>query len=285
MGLIASMLRSARRAVVLGLDPLRFRQEMLKRSNSKAPFSEKVAYDAMPRPQFGYGLYKSALQAKGLGLTRISALEFGCAGGRGLIELEEVAKQVHAELGVQVDVFGFDLGEGLPRPLDYRDLPYAWQAGQFKMDVPALQARLTTARLIIGDVADTVEQFRSREGLAPVGFISFDQDFYSSTVAALRIFEGGHAHLLPRVYCYFDDCIGPDNELHCEYVGELLAIKEFNESHSKMKLAPINSLARKRIIPAAWNDAMFVLHAFEHPRYGHYLPTGVDMELSLGGSA
>jgi hypothetical protein len=31
----------------------------------------------------------------------------------------------------------------------------------------------------------------------------------------------------PRVYCYLDDIIGDDWGIHCEYVGELLAIKEF----------------------------------------------------------
>jgi len=31
------------------------------------------------------------------------------------------------------------------------------------------------------------------------------------------------------VFCYFDDCIGEACELHSEFTGELLAIKEFNE--------------------------------------------------------
>ena len=57
--------------------------------------------------------------------------------------------------------------------------------------------------------------------------MSFDVDYYSSTVDLLRIFDAHEEFLLPRVYCYLDDIIGDDWEIHCEYVGELLAIKEF----------------------------------------------------------
>ena len=81
-------------------------------------------------------------------------------------------------LGVQTDIYGFDVGEVLPRLLNYRDLPYAWQAGQFKMDIPKLEARLTSAKLVIGDVAETVVPFRADKEVASVGFVSFDLDFY-----------------------------------------------------------------------------------------------------------
>ena len=280
MSFIRRLVSRIRRAMILALDPLRFRQELLKRSSS-ASLEDKVAYDVFPRPNYAYAVYKAAEQAKALNLPRISVIEFGCAGGRGLLALEAIANEVSAELDVQIDIFGFDIGEGLPRPTDHRDLPYAWKSGLFKMDVEKLEARLTSAKLILGDVAKTVEPFLARDDVAPVGFVSFDLDYYSSTVAALRIFEGDSSQMLPRVYCYFDDCIGPDNELHCEYVGELLAIKEFNERDDMMKLAPIHGLAHKRIFPAAWNDVTYVMHAFSHPLYGQYIPPRVDVQLSL----
>jgi hypothetical protein len=182
---------------------------------------------------------------------------------------------------VGVDVYGFDHGVGLPPPTDYRDLPYAWQAGQFHMDERALRSRLKAAKLVLGDVRQTLEPFLKGNDFAPIGFVSFDLDYYSSTVAALAFLKGTPSRLLPRVYAYFDDTIGPDNELHCEYVGELLAIEEFNRDHSDRKLAPIHCLRHKRILPASWNDAMYVLHTFEHPQYGTYIPTGVDMGLAL----
>ncbi|QFT93933.1 hypothetical protein FIU86_13870 [Roseovarius sp. THAF9] len=273
-------LRVARANLVLALDPLRFKQRRLMR-DATAPVEEKINFDAYPRPHFAYGVHRAAMQAKALGIDAISVIEFGCAGGNGLLALEAMALEIGKDVGVRVDVYGFDVGEGLPKPLDYRDLPYAWKMEQFKMDVPKLKARLTAAQLVIGDVADTVEPFGQREGLAPVGFISFDLDYYSSTMAAFKIFDAETAKMLPRVYCYFDDIIGPDNELHCEYVGELLAIKDFNASKSAKKIAQINGLSWKRYIPAPWNDSMFIMHAFDHPLYGVYIDTKVDMDLAL----
>jgi hypothetical protein len=246
-----------------------------------ASVEEKIDFDAYPRPHFAYGVHRAALQAKALGIEAISAIEFGCAGGNGLLELEKMAHTIGKAVGVRVDVYGFDIGEGLPKPLDYRDLPYVWKMEQFRMDVPKLEARLSTAQLVIGDVADTVVPFGKRDELAPVGFISFDLDFYSSTLAAFRIFDAPTTKMLPRVYCYFDDIIGPDHELHCNYVGELLAIKEFNEAQPAKKISQINGLAWKRYIPAVWNDVMYIMHAFEHPMYGIYIDTNVDMNLAL----
>lgn len=277
---ITGTLRAARENLILALDPPRFKQRRLKRDTA-ASVEEKIEFDAYPRPHFAYGVHRAAMQAKALGIEAISAIEFGCAGGNGLLALETLAREIGNAVGVRVDVYGFDIGEGLPKPLDYRDLPYAWKMEQFKMDVPKLQARLTTAQLVIGDVADTVEPFGQRVDLAPVGFVSFDLDFYSSTMAAFKIFEAESTKMLPRVYCYFDDVIGPDHELHCDFVGELLAIKEFNEAHPTKKIAPIHGLSQKRYIPAVWNDVMYIMHAFEHPEYGVYIDTKVDMDLAL----
>jgi hypothetical protein len=262
---------------------MRMRQEVIRRSKT-ATVEEKVAYDVYPRPHFAYGVLRAAQQAKALGVDRISVIEFGCAGGNGLVALEGVADDVSVYTGVSIDIYGFDVGEGLPRPLDYRDLPYAWQAGQFKMDIPKLKGRLRYARLVIGDVSATVPTFLDAGDFAPIGFISFDLDFYTSTRSALLIFGGKVELTLPRVYCYFDDCIGPDHELHSEFSGELLAIKEFNEEHERMKLAPIHGLHRKRHFPAAWNDATYVLHVFDHPRYCEYLAPKLDMNLALRDS-
>ncbi len=278
------LLRRIRNRLLLLLDPLKHKQARVLASND-ATLAEKVEWEALPRTHFGYGIHRACIQAHALGIRRISVIEFGCAGGNGLVEMEKIAGLASREIGVDVDVYGFDMGDGLPPPQDYRDLPYAWQTGQFKMDIPALEARLSFAQLVLGDVQRTVPEFRQREGLAPIGFISFDLDYYSSTSYALRILEEGHAHLLPRVYCYFDDIIGPDQELHSKFAGELLAIREFNGRHSFRKLAPINGLSHKRIFPSPWNDSMFILHAFDHPLYGNYIghAFGTDYRLALNG--
>src|SRR3989442_47546 len=48
---------------------------------------------------------------KTLGYTRISVLEFGVAGGRGLLNLEYHAQPVESLLSIEIDVYGFDAGE------------------------------------------------------------------------------------------------------------------------------------------------------------------------------
>jgi hypothetical protein len=276
------LLRKIRGWLQLMLDPLRHKQARVRASRS-ASLAERIEWETLPRTHFGYGVHRACVQAKALGINTISVMEFGCAGGSGLVELENMAEAAAREVGVGVEVFGFDIGEGLPPPQGARDLPYAWKAGQFKMDIPALKARLRFATLVLGDVRQTVRNFLQREQAAPIGFISFDLDYYSSTVFALGILEGDLKKLLPRVYCYFDDIIGPDQELHSEFAGELLAIGEFNARNEARKIAPIHGLAHKRIFPAAWNDSMFVLHAFEHPLYNQYIghAFSTDYQLAL----
>ena len=71
------------------------------------------------------------------------------------------------ETGVEITVFGFDTGEGMPAPADYRDLPYLWQADCFKMDQEKLKARLKSARLVMGPVDKTLSTFFQNENPPP----------------------------------------------------------------------------------------------------------------------
>lgn len=232
----------------------------------RADFLRRLRWDAICRPAYAYGTYNGALQARGLGLEAVSVIEFGVGTGNGLLELESHAATISRMLGIQIDVYGFDMGSGMPAPTDYRDLPYYWKAGYFRMDVPALERQLHNAKLVLGDVAVTVPQFLRMEH-APIAFVSFDLDYYSATTDAMAILAGDAARLIPRVFCYFDDIIGDDLELHSPYAGELLAIEEFNARQAQRKVARIHGLAYKRNIPAPWNEQLFVLHAFDHPLY------------------
>ena len=69
------------------------------------------------------------------------------------------------------------------------------------------------------------------------------------------------SHLL-RVHCYFDDVAS--NELGCmnEYVGELLAIKEFNETFKDRKVCKIEQLRICRPRWENWQDRMYAFHNF-----------------------
>jgi hypothetical protein len=227
----------------------------------------KVYQGLYPYPQYAYGVYWSAVLAKRLQVPRITAIEFGVAGGRGLLALEQASAEISRDLGVGIDVVGFDSGEGMPTPSDYRDLPHIWQRGYYKMDHEKLRAKLSTARLVIGDVRETIHAEVRSGKLAPLGFVSFDLDYYSSTKAALEVFaDDGPAHL-PRVHCYFDDVAANDLGCMSEHVGELLAIREFNEAHATRKISRFELLRLSRPRWEHWQEKIFVMHDFAHPQY------------------
>jgi hypothetical protein len=154
----------------------------------------------------------------------------------------------------------------MPPPSGYKDLPHVWNEGFYNMDPKKLQERLTpTTKLVLGDVRVTIPEVLP--DMPPVGFIAFDLDYYSSTRDSLGIFDAPHTTRLPRVYCYFDDIIWPEWACHNEHIGELCALREFNEQHHDLKLCAIHMLRHMRPHPEDWNDQMYVLHDFGHPLY------------------
>ena len=241
----------------------------------------KLDLDWFPYPYYAYSLNQATIQAKRLGLARISAVEFGVAGGNGLVAMETIAVELEKEHGVAIDLFGFDTGEGLPPSTDPRDLPYAWKRGFYKMDRAALDAKLKRSTLIIGDVGQTVPSFFETFTPPPIGFVSFDLDYYTSTMDAFGLFDASSETRLPRTFAYFDDIIGKDDELHCEHVGELLAIADFNRANASKKLGQINGLKHKRVFHTGWNEQIYVLHDLKHPRYADYTGPEPDRQAPL----
>lgn len=230
-------------------------------------YESKLTLRSVPRAHYGFGLLHAARLASRLGMSRISALEFGVAGGNGLVALEHHARRVRQETGVEIVTFGFDSGAGLPPPEDYRDLPYAWEAGFYAMDPEKLRARLGGTTLVLGDVRETTRHFADRDP-PPIGFISFDLDYYSSTTAALEILGIDDRFLLPRIFCYFDDVAGGPNFCYNEFTGELLAIAEFNRAHTDRKVARLAGLRHNfNSLPARWHEQMYVAHLFTHALY------------------
>lgn len=235
-------------------------------------YAQRVSLGTVVRPHYAYCVYHAALLAKKLGYERISAVEFGVAGGNGLCNLESHAKEASKLLSIKIDVYGFDNGEGLPEPVDYRDLPYHWKQGFFKMDVPKLQEQLENAKLVLGNIRETSKNFFEKYEPAPIGAIAFDFDFYSSTAIALGMLEAGEKYYLPRVFCYFDDIIGTEVELYNDFSGERLAINEFNQSHKSIKLGlPYHLLGKKVVEP--WYHQIRIGHFFEHSRYNEFIST------------
>jgi len=227
----------------------------------------RMRFDITERPGYAYGVYSAAKMAKQLGLNAISVFELGVAGGKGLLALERVAAEIEKDLQVRIAVYGFDSGAGMPAPLDYRDLPHVWGEGFYTMDAATLRGTLKRAELVLGDVRETIPRIMSSPDTPPLGFVVFDLDYYSSTVAAFNVFEHGPQRRLPRVYCYFDDITGPEIACMNEHVGELLAIREFNEASPRRQLSKLVYLWTEREKRAIWNEKIYVFHDFDHPLY------------------
>lgn len=221
------------------------------------------------RPAYLWGALHGAHLARSLGIPAISLIEFGVAGGNGLIALEMIAERIERTLGIRTSVYGFDTGEGLPPPKDVRDCPNLFTQGGYPMAVGDLRKRLNSARsqLILGMVEDTLPVFAAGGRPHPIAFISFDLDYYSSTKEALRILEFDAKMLLPRVHCYFDDITG---FTYSDYNGERLAIAEFNEEHPLRKISPIYGLRHyvpTRFANSLWVEKYFMAHLFDHALY------------------
>ena len=227
------------------------------------------------RPNYAWGVLHAASVAAYLGVPRISVLEFGVAGGNGLVALERAAAFAP---GVEVEVHGFDTGAGLPAPVDARDTPYVHAEGHFPMDESALRGRLSRANLHLGLVRDTIAAFATD---APVGFVSLDLDYYSSTVDALRVFALPAERLMPRVMVYVDDAHGyPWGDTN----GPRLAIREFNAARSDRALDSLYGMRHQ--VPRAsfhsrWPEALWLAHVYDHPRYAEDEGVAISTRLDL----
>ncbi len=238
----------------------------------------RLRMGTVARPYYGYCVYQAALLAKKLKYDRISVVEFGVFRGKGLLNLEYHAREITKILGVEIDIYGFDTGEGLPDPVDYRDLPYHWQKGFFKMDVELLQSQLQKAKLVLGNVKDTSKDFFKKYNPAPIGAILYDFDFYSSTLEAMQMLKAGDQYYLPRVFCYFDDTMGNELELYNDYTGQRLAINEFNTAHRDIKLGVPYYLLGKKFVEN-WYYQIWICHFFKHGRYNDFVSgTQVDSQ-------
>ena len=237
-------------------------------------FELREQFDAFYKPQYAWGMVQAAKIAKTFGINRITAIEFGVAAGGGLLSLDKYSLEIMRDLGVQIDCYGFDSGKGLTKPVDFRDAPYIWKEGQFSpsdgdmYNFNSLRSKLLNSQLVIGDVKETVPEF-SGKLTSPIGFISFDLDLYTSTRDAFEIFNGDHSKYLPRVPLYFDDVSGPDAFCN-EFMGELLAIEEFNAKTAGEKIAKINGFELYRKIPSSWNVGAYMYHRFDHGNYNDF---------------
>jgi len=229
-------------------------------------YRARIAFDLIIRQQHAHGLLRAAQVAKALGLPLVTVVEMGVGGGAGLMNLAHIALKLTRRYGVEFDVVGLDTGKGMPAPRDFRDHPELYAKGLFAMDVGKLKAALpTNARLILGDLSDTIPEFvKTLSPGAPLAFATLDVDYYWSSKIALEVFTGDPLGYLPLVPVYVDDLHMPNHNPAC---GELLAIDEFNQEHERRKLFPDRFLRHKRVFKnAEWIDHMYYLHVLDHPR-------------------
>lgn len=216
-------------------------------------------WGAVDRPHYLAGVLAAADHARREGVARISVVEFGVAGGGGLLALQDCAEAVELDTGIGIDVFGFDTGEGLPEPIgDYRDHPDQWRGSDYKMDVERLRAKLSSrTKLCLGKIRDTLPAFIAAND-SPVGFVACDVDLYSSTNDVLHIFSRPDRKMLSRTFLYFDDI---DFAFNHRFAGELLSIQEFNDANQWVKIDRWRGLKKGRAFAdQPWLDKMFVAH-------------------------
>ena len=226
-------------------------------------FSEKVEYDLVPREPYAFGILEAAKQAKKIGLDGITVIEFGVAAGGGLFNMCYIAKEVSKEIGINIQILGFDSGAGMPSPIDWRDQPDKYFTGDYPMpEIEKLKSALPpNCSLVLGPINETVKNFESNLKF-PIGFISVDVDYYSSTIDCLGIFNLAPSLYLKYVYTYFDDIYDIDDNEHC---GELLAINHFNNTNTLRKLVPATMLTQKRIFRRShWVKQIYLAHIFDH---------------------
>jgi len=225
------------------------------------------------RPHYAYALLSAAKEAVFLGYEKISVIEFGCASGSGLVDLEYISNQISDILDIQFEIYGFDAGEGMPPSTDYRDLLYMWSTGEYKMEQEELRKRIQHASLVIGDAKDTVPSFFEKFKPAPLGAIFVDMDYYTSTKSCLKIFDYDSNHYMPRVFVYLDDTLETS-----EFTGELLAVNDYNRLHDMRKIS-IQSLKAEKM-SLMWKNWIYLgkkfyhWHCFDHEKYSIPLHRG-----------
>lgn len=233
---------------------------------SLARYESLVLNGHILRPQYAYALLSAAKEAVLLGYDKISVIEFGCAGGSGLVDLEFISNEIAQVLDIQFEIYGFDSGEGMPASTDYRDLLYMWSAGDYQMDQKCLRDSLNSAQVVIGDVKETVPVFFEKYNPAPIGVVLIDLDYYTSTKSCLEIFNFNSNFYIPRVFVYLDDTLR-----FSEFTGELLAINEYNQDNKLRKISIQNLAAEEMSL--TWNKWIYLgkkfyhFHCFDHKEY------------------
>ena len=217
------------------------------------------------RPHYESVLYEACLESKKLGINEVSVLELGIAQGNGIMALEKYKKRMEKVFNIKIDIYGFDMGSGMPESDIPEDLPFYWKQGQYKTDKELL-AKNINSKIFYGHVKDTVDEFIKIKPKT-ICCIFFDMDLYSSTIDFLN--QLPKLSLLPRVLCYFDDLYTPYN-YSGECNGELKAIIDFNKKDLDYKLSHSIDHIHDFKFPLA-KGSLYTIHSFKHELYNRFI--------------
>ena len=238
-----------------------------RKPNLKSYFS-LLKKGVIPRPQYALGLLMAGHQAFRLGYKRVSVIEFGCWNLEGLIDIEHHTNDIKKIIDIDFDIYGFDLGKGLPKyKFNKADRMYEWAHGDFKFKLKNNLKKLMKSKVIWGDVSKTLKLFIKENNFSksPIGFIINDLDYHTSTFKSFDILKLNSINYIPRPILYFDDFFKSN-----EFEGEYFSIKKFN-SNNKKKISDILEFAEQ--LSMSWNKWLFLgkrfkyLVDFNHPKY------------------
>ncbi|MEF8761180.1 MAG: hypothetical protein V5B36_16100 [Candidatus Accumulibacter sp. UW25] len=247
-------------------------------------FLQTAIASKMPYPYYGYAMYVGVQQARMLGIKKVTVIEFGVAGGNGLVAMESHAAAIEEELGIVIDVVGFDTGIGMPPCVDEKDMPHLFVEGNYAMNEEKLRSVLSRAKLVLGNAVEMFPRFLD-ELQAPIAAISFDLDHYHSTLSILNELAARRnigVLSIPRLMTYFDNSVGNHLKAYNEYAGELRAINDFNAAHQNKKITMCRDFLRFRY-NREWYHQIYFMHFFDHPKYNttiiKHRPTSLSLKV------
>ena len=263
-------------AIKILTSPLSVRFQLFQVILRKAPFikhSTKLFYDAVERPGYSYGIVNAVIQAKSLGYSSMSVLEFGVASGEGIKVMQKIQNDILKEYNFEIFIYGFDSSTGLPKSTNIKDQVYFWKESMFinsNSDYSKIENNQT--KIIIGNVENTASTFIDKFKPPVIGFISFDLDFYTSTIGAFSLFNKTYINnFLPRVECFMDDTASYNYLSANSQTGVLKAISEFNKNDEEIQILQKVGIGRSRKVISGWFDACFVIHFFSHEKYNEFI--------------
>src|SRR5262245_1935210 len=109
------------------------------------------------------------------------------------------------------------------------------------MDQDRLRRRFQAAKALLGHIEETVPAFM-KEDNPPIAFISFDLDYYSSTMARSRCSNPQITISCGASYAIFGSMVGGIDRALGDFTGQSLAIREFTTAHDNIKVARVEAL-------------------------------------------